>query len=115
MMRKLALITALSLITAPAFAQQQGTASYYEGGKRGHALTKSGEPVNPNSNNAASPTLPLGSRATVTNLKTGKSEDVRINDRGPTRKGRVIDVSRKTAHDLGMEKTGVAPVTVQPK
>ena len=115
-MGKFVLITALSLIAAlPSFAQQQqGTASYYKG-QSGHTVTKSGEPVNPNSNAAASPNLPVGSQATVTNRKTGKSEDVRITDRGPTRKGRVIDLSKKSAHDLGMEKSGTAPVTVQPK
>ena len=114
-MRKFVLITALLLIAAPSFAQQQGMASYYRGGPSGHTVTKSGEPVNPNSNAAASPNLPVGSQATVTNRKTGKSEDVRITDRGPTRKGRVIDLSKKSAHDLGMEKSGTAPVTVQPK
>jgi rare lipoprotein A len=115
-MRKFALIAALSLIAAPTFAQQQqGTASYYSGGQSGHTVTKSGAPVNPNSNAAASPNLPLGSHATVTNRKTGKSEDVRITDRGPTRNDRVIDLSKKSAHDLGMEKSGTAPVTVQPK
>jgi rare lipoprotein A len=115
-MWKPALITALSLLAAPTFAQQQqGTASYYSGGQSGHTVTKSGAPVNPNSNDAASPNLPLGSHATVTNQKTGKSEDVRITDRGPTPHGRVIDLSKKSAHDLGMEKSGTAPVTVQPK
>ena len=114
-MRKIVLITALSLIAAPSFAQQQGTASYYTGGRSGHPVTKSGEPVDPNSNTAASPNLPLGSHATVTNQKTGKSVDVRINDRGPTRNNRVIDLSKKPAHDLGLEKSGTAPVTVQPK
>jgi rare lipoprotein A len=95
--------------------KKQGTASYYSGGQSGHTVTKSGAPVNPNSNAAASPNLPLGSQATVTNRKTGKSEDVRITDRGPTRNDRVIDLSKKSAHDLGMEKSGTAPVTVQPK
>ena len=115
--RKLILITAMSLFAAPSFAQQQqqGTASYYKGGQSGHTDTKSGTPVNPNSNEAASPNLPLGSQATVTNQKTGKSEDVRITDRGPTRQDRVIDLSKKSARDLGMEKSGSAPLTVQPK
>ena len=112
------LIAALSLLAAPSFAQQQqqqGTASYYKGGQSGHTQTKAGTPVNPNSNEAASPNLPLGSDAKVTNQKTGKSEDVHITDRGPTRPDRVVDLSKKSAKDLGMEKSGTAPVTVQPK
>ena len=117
-MRKKILIAAMSLFAVPAFAQQQpqqGTASYYRGGQSGHTQTKSGVPVSPNSNEAASPNLPLGSTATVTNQKNGKSEDVRITDRGPTRSDRKIDLSKKSAQDLGMEKSGTAPVTVQPK
>jgi rare lipoprotein A len=118
-MRNLALITAMSLFAVPTFAQTQqterGQASYYKGGQSGHTQTKSGEPVNPNSNDAASPNLPLGSQATVTNQKTGKSTDVRITDRGPTRSDRVIDLPKKSAHDIGMEKSGTAPVTVEPK
>jgi len=116
-MHKTILAATLSLLAVPVFAQQQqhGTASYYTGGVNGHTKTKSGEPVNPNSNQAASPNLPLGSTATVTNQKNGKSEDVRIVDRGPTRHDRVIDLSKKSAQELGMAKSGTAPVTVQPK
>jgi rare lipoprotein A (peptidoglycan hydrolase) len=108
--------TALLLATA-AQAQpttQQGTASYFNGGVNGHTKTANNEDVQPNSNTAASRTLPLGSTAKVTNKQTGKSTDVRITDRGPTRKDRVIDLSKKSANDVGMEKTGVAPVVVQP-
>ena len=125
-MRKLgpgtvALITALSFAgttVAVAQQQQQGTASYYTGGQNGKTITKSGEPVNPQSNTAASPNLPLGSTAKVTNQKTGQSTNVRITDRGPTprkaRKGRVIDLSKKSANDIGIsEKSGTAPVTVK--
>jgi peptidoglycan lytic transglycosylase len=80
-----------------------------------HTQTKGGTTVNPNSNEAASPNLPLGSHATVTDQKTGKSTDVQVTDRGPTRQDRVIDLSKKSARDVGMEKSGTAPVTVQPK
>jgi rare lipoprotein A len=51
----------------------------------------------------------------VTNPETGQSTDVRINDRGPTRQDRVIDLSKKAAGDIGMQKQGVVPVTVQPE
>jgi rare lipoprotein A len=116
-MRTLMLTTAISLLALPSFAQQQqqGTASYYQGGQSGHTQTKSGTPVDPNSNEAASPNLPLGSQATVTNKNTGKSTDVKVTDRGPTRQDRVIDLSKKSANDIDMQKQGTAPVTVQPK
>jgi peptidoglycan lytic transglycosylase len=51
----------------------------------------------------------------VTDKNTGKSTDVKVTDRGPTRRDRVIDLSKKSANDVGMEKQGTAPVTVQPK
>ena len=78
-MRKLILLTALSMLAGPSFAQQQqhGTASYYSGGQNRHTQTKSGTSVDPNSNEAASPNLPLGSHATVTDQKTGRSTDLR--------------------------------------
>ncbi len=64
---------------------------------------------------AASKTLPLHSKAKVTNLKTGRSVDVTINDRGPYAKHRVIDLSPAAAQQLGIDKTeGVAPVEVTP-
>ena len=106
------------LLAAAAQAQpatQQGTASYFNNGANGHTKTANNEDVQPNSNTAASRTLPLGSTAKVTNQDTGKSTDVRITDRGPTRKDRVIDLSKKSANDVGMERKGVAPVVVQPE
>ena len=120
-MRSFIVTTLFSLLTLPALAEnqqgqtQQGEASYYKGGVGGHSRTKSGEPVNPNENQAASRNLPLGSTATVTNQKTGQSTDVKIKDRGPTREDRVIDMSEKSASDIGMKKSGTAPVTVEPK
>jgi rare lipoprotein A len=65
---------------------------------------------------AASRKLPLGAKAKVTNIETGKSADVKINDRGPAPKGRVIDVSKRAANQLGITKEdGLAPVTVEAK
>lgn len=63
---------------------------------------------------AASKTLPLGSTAKVTNLDTGKSAIVRVEDRGPHAKGRIIDVSSKVARKLDMKHAGVAHVAVKP-
>jgi rare lipoprotein A len=120
-MRTIILTTLMALLTIPGWADnqqgqtQRGQASYYKGGQSGHSQTKSGEPVNPNENQAASRNLPLGSTATVTNHKTGQSTDVKIKDRGPTREDRVIDMSEKSASDIGMKKSGTAPVTVEPK
>ncbi|MBS1189370.1 MAG: septal ring lytic transglycosylase RlpA family protein [Rhodocyclaceae bacterium] len=92
---------------------QRGKASYYSrkfAGKK----TASGAPLNPRAHVAASKTLPLGTQAKVTNLKTGKSTMVRIEDRGPYEKNRIIDVSPKAAEELEMKKEGVAPVQVTP-
>jgi rare lipoprotein A len=119
-MRTIILTTLMALLTIPGWADnqqgqtQRGQASYYKGGQSGHSQTKSGESVNPNENQAASRNLPLGSTATVTNQKTGQSTDVKIKDRGPTRQDRVIDMSEKSANDIGMKKSGTAPVTVEP-
>ncbi|MBV6624447.1 MAG: septal ring lytic transglycosylase RlpA family protein [Rivularia sp. (in: Bacteria)] len=62
---------------------------------------------------AAHKTLPFGTRVKVTNKRNGRSVIVRINDRGPFIRCRVIDVSRKAARQLGMISSGIAPVTLQ--
>ncbi|BAY83919.1 hypothetical protein NIES267_34130 [Calothrix parasitica NIES-267] len=62
---------------------------------------------------AAHKTLPFGTRVKVTNKNNGRSVIVKINDRGPFIRCRVIDVSRKAARQLGMIRSGVAPVTLQ--
>ena len=69
--------------------------------------------MQPDRNTAASRTLPPGTNATVTNKATGQSTEVHVNDRGPVRQDRVIDLSKKAAGDVGMSKTGTAPVVVQ--
>jgi rare lipoprotein A len=90
-------------------AGQRGMASYY--GYR--SKTASGEMMNPNAMTAAHKTLPFGTRVRVTNTRTGHSVVVRINDRGPFIRGRIIDVSTGAARVLGMIGSGVAPVTVE--
>lgn len=91
-----------------------GEASFY--GRRFHGRTMAnGEPMDPQGDNAASKTLPLGTRARVTNLENGRSAVVTIEDRGPYVPGRIIDVSPATAERLGIEREeGVAPVAVTP-
>ncbi len=72
-----------------------------------------GERFNPGGNSAAHRSLPLGTKVRVTNKANGKSVVVRINDRGPFKRGRVIDLSRRAAEKLGLLKEGVAHVTLE--
>ncbi len=87
----------------------RGKASYYWQPQR----VASGGWFNPNAMTAAHKTLPFGTRVRVTNLRNGRSVVVRINDRGPYIKGRIIDLSRAAAGVIGMRKAGVVPVRVQ--
>jgi peptidoglycan lytic transglycosylase len=83
-----------------------GVASFYSSGSR----TASGEAFNPNELTAAHRTLPFGTKLRVTNVATGQSVTVRVNDRGPFVPGRVVDVSSSAAESLGMTGKGVAKV-----
>jgi peptidoglycan lytic transglycosylase len=94
--------------------EQVGEASFYGKGFQGKK-TATGEKFDQNEKTAAHPTLPLGTKATVTNLDNGNSVDVKINDRGPYVKGRDIDLSKGAAKELGMTKDGVAPVKIEAK
>jgi rare lipoprotein A len=74
-----------------------------------------GTRMQPTDNNAASRTLPLGTTARVTNLQTGKTAVVTIQDRGPYVAGRIVDLSPATARDIGLDRrTGVTRVEVAP-
>jgi rare lipoprotein A len=92
---------------------RKGKASYYGREFYGKKMAN-GKAMNPQSNVAASKTLPLGTKAKVTNLETGKSAVVDIEDRGPYVDGRIIDLSPKTADKLDFKKEGTAPVVVKP-
>lgn len=95
-------ISAFTMNTAEAAASNCGRASWY-------ALTSktaSGERMNPAGMTAAHRTLPLGSKIKVTNQSNGKSLIVRINDRGPFIKGRVLDLSKGAAQQLGFVGAG---------
>lgn len=92
--------------------KQVGNASWYGPAQDGKE-TASGETFDQKKLTAAHPTLPLGSKAVVTNLETGKSVEVTINDRGPHVKGRKIDLSRAAARQIGMSKKGVAKVKIE--
>jgi rare lipoprotein A len=73
-----------------------------------------GERFNPGGNSAAHRNLPLGTTAQVTNLQNGRSTTVKVEDRGPYARNRVLDVSPRTAEELGMKRAGHAPVRVTP-
>lgn len=84
----------------------QGVASFYSDEQE----TASGEKFNAHELTAAHPTLPFGTRLRVTDVKTGRSVTVRVNDRGPYVPGRIVDVSYSAAQSLGMIGKGVANV-----
>jgi rare lipoprotein A len=89
-----------------ASAPPNGLASFYTEGQK----TANGETFNTHELTAAHPSLPFGTKLRVTNVSTGKSVTVRINDRGPYVPGRVVDVSYAAADQLGMVKGGLAKV-----
>lgn len=86
-----------------------GMASYY-GDELAGNRTASGERFDPDGLTAAHRTLPFGSMVRVTNTVNGDSVIVRINDRGPFSRGRVIDVSHAAARQIGMHRSGTARV-----
>jgi rare lipoprotein A len=87
----------------------RGLASYYWQPQR----VASGGWFNPNALTAAHKTLPFGTRVRVTNLRNGRSVIVRINDRGPYIRGRIIDLSKRAAGVIAMQGAGVVPVSVE--
>jgi len=94
--------------------RQVGKASIYANKFAGRKMAN-GRPMDPRDDNAASKTLPLGTKALVRNLDTGKSAVVTIEDRGPYVAGRVVDLSPATAEQIGLtKKEGLAPVEVIP-
>jgi rare lipoprotein A len=93
---------------------QVGTASWYGPGFHGQE-TASGETFDQHALTAAHRTLPLGTEATVTNLETGQSVQVTINDRGPYVQGRQLDLSQAAAKQIGLTKKGVGKVKIEAK
>jgi rare lipoprotein A len=87
-------------------SRDAGLASFYTESSE----TASGEKYDPHELTAAHPTLPFGTKLRVTNTTTGRSVTVRVNDRGPFVRGRVVDVSYSAAQALGMVNSGTANV-----
>ena len=108
-LRTIALAGALALVCAPVLAAETGIASFYWHGQK----TANGERFNPEGMTAAHRTLRFGTVVRVTDLATGRSVVVRINDRGPFIRGRIIDLSRGAARSLGITGRGIAPVRVE--
>jgi rare lipoprotein A len=94
--------------------ERVGEASFYAEKFAGGKMAD-GAPMDPHGDNAASKTLPLGTTAKVTNLETGQSAVVTIEDRGPYVEGRIVDLSPSTAQKIGIARhNGVAKVQVVP-
>jgi rare lipoprotein A len=100
----LALVCSIAL---PAQAANVGWASYYKSGR----LTANGEHFKPMGLTAAHRRLPFGTKLKVTNLRTKKSVIVRVNDRGPFIKGRILDLSLGAAKVIGLTKSGVGKIS----
>ena len=91
---------------------QKGIASFYHDSLHGHK-TASGQVYNKHRLSAAHKTLPLGTQIRVTDTRTGRSIVVRVNDRGPFVKGRILDLSKAAARELGIVDRGVARVALK--
>jgi len=104
-----AILAVLSFGIDEVLAEQSGIAAVYSyrGGR-----TSSGEHSNPSGLTAAHRSLPFGTKVRVTHRRNGRSVVVRINDRGPFTRGRIIDLTRAAASQLGF--SGLAPVSLSP-
>ena len=102
------------LASCGSYVKETGKASYYAGDFIGKE-TANGETFKKNKLTAAHKTLPFGTIVKVKNLTNGKTVKVRINDRGPFVKGRIIDLSWKAANRIDMLNTGVVPVELKYK
>ena len=119
-MQKVGRLTALLLLALPVLAQAgesrshigDGMASYY-GSEFAGSRTASGERFDPAGLTAAHRSLAFHSRVVVTNLTNGKEVVVRVNDRGPWGKGRIIDISHAAAREIGMHRSGTARVKLE--
>ena len=107
-----ALFTLCNIFTLTIQAQSDGKASYYSNGLHGRKMSN-GERYDCNAFTCAHRTLPFGTRLKITNPRNGKSVIVRVTDRGPFVRGRVVDLSYAAARELGTLASGVAYVKVE--
>lgn len=104
-------VSAANALAHEAEVQEEGIASFYSDRFQG-ATTASGDAFDQQALTAAHPSLPLGTKVLVTRADTGQEVEVLINDRGPYVEGRIIDLSKRAARELGMLRRGTAPVLV---
>lgn len=111
MFKRFAVVAGLTMlvVTGAEAKPVTGMASYYKSGYK----TASGERFNPNGLTCAHRTLPFGTKLRVTNIKTGKSVIVRVNDRGPFSHGRVLDLSFGAAREVGLVASGVGRISFE--
>jgi rare lipoprotein A len=110
---RLLAIAALTALASSGFAEtERGKAAYYGDSLQGNK-TASGEPYDKNAMTAAHRTAPFGTKVKVTYLKTGKTVEVTVNDRGPRKKGFIIDVSGAAAVELGLKEDGIGEVEIE--
>jgi rare lipoprotein A len=98
--------------SSPKLAKETGMASFYNNKHEGNK-TASGEVYRKGKLTAAHKTLPFGTQVKVTNLANSRTVVVRVNDRGPFVRGRIIDLSRRAAQKLGMINDGVTKVRIE--
>jgi rare lipoprotein A len=108
------LLAAFALCSCGNYITKTGKASYYSDNLSG-SKTANGERYKPTEYTAAHKKLPFGTKVKVTNTQNGKSITVRINDRGPFVPGRIIDLSKAAAKDIGMLQAGVIKVKISYK
>ena len=101
-----AAVLAACVFVAPAQALTIGWASFYNAG----SVTANGEAFKPMGLTAASLSLPFGTKLVVTNIRNGKFVIVRVNDRGPYIKGRILDLSLGAAKAIGLIDAGVTKI-----
>lgn len=104
----------LSLLSSCGYITRKGLASYYADSYEGKT-TANGEIYRQGKITAAHKTLPFGTKVEVTNLSNNKSVVVRINDRGPFIRGRIIDLTKAAAREIDMVGAGVAKVKIRYK
>lgn len=101
-----------TMSTAPVpHEEERGEASYYSDRLAGRS-TASGEPYDPKAMTAAHRTLPFGAIVRIYRPKNNQAVEVRINDRGPHTRGRIVDLSRRSAEEIGLLKDGVDDVVL---